>query len=129
MKKFIFAALLALPLAFISCSKDDDDKAPDSIANTSWSYTETEEDEDGTTSISVMTYTFTTDSVKLVMNASYGGFSMDIDLYSSTYSYKKPTVTLYNYLGADGVTATGTVKDNQLIFTGSDNTSLIFTKK
>ncbi len=110
MKKSIFALLLAFPLVFLSCKKDDDGPStPDSLVGTTWVFTQ---------NIPVMSYssstTFTFTSSQVTMTTStIGPDESATNTSTVSYSYSKPKVII----GSGSNPMQGTVTGNKMTFT------------
>lgn len=115
MKKIILVLLLALPIAIISCSNDDDPKHPENIISTQWSTP--------IPNIGECTISFT-DASNFTVNV-LGG---DIP---GTYTYTPPTVTATTT--ADPIiTVTGEFRSETQLYAKIsllENMELLFTKK
>ncbi len=118
MKKIIFTLLLALPLAFISCSDDEDDKPSFSLNGTTWEYYEKVSDEIE----SKVTMKFAEKTFSYVGYETYGNETYDFD-GEGTYTYSHPTVTFTE----DGETDTATISGNKMTINNEDK--MVYTKK
>lgn len=119
MKKILLLLLLALPIMFVSCSDDDDEKNLTSLENTVW-----EETEDGVT---------TTLTFKSSDRCSLDFFSEDEGItitYTYSYSLNYPNIIMEPDKEGNA-RLKGTITDNtiKLINTSSDELVGFFIKK
>lgn len=118
MKKFFLALVAVATIAFVGCSKDDDDNSGSSLAGTSWTVT-------ASAPLETITETLQFKSGGVVVwSGQYKASGYETETYSDTgsYTYEAPVVTIRivkdDKYGAD--VYTGKVEGKRLTLYDSD---------